>query len=249
LGVERVEELCNLDIPAILIKKVQDKTFISGLAETSLNTIKRRASIFSQTKKPVIYHPIPFPAVSKELFFDLEGDPTQGFIYLHGIYVRSDHDEQYISFVAKDYTPKAEKEAWKKCISFIQSLPEDDFCLYYYSHYEPTTYKLLQKQYTDVLSEKDIETLFDSKHAIDLYKVIRSNTDWPLYSYSLKEIAHFLNFNWRDKTPSGALSIQWFNEYLKDKDPDKLQRIIEYNEDDCKATMVVKDYLSSHNHV
>ena len=64
--------------------------------------------------------------------------------------------------------------------------------------------------------------------------------------YDGNDIAKFLKFDWRDKTPSGALSIQWFNEYLEDKDPKKLQRIIEYNEDDCKATMVIKDYLNNH---
>jgi len=65
-------------------------------------------------------------------------------------------------------------------------------------------------------------------------------TQSPLPSYSLKEIARYIKFDWRDKNPSGALSIQWFNEYMEDKDPVKLKRILEYNEDDCKATMVIK---------
>ncbi|NCA93985.1 MAG: hypothetical protein EOM84_02275, partial [Sphingobacteriia bacterium] len=40
-----------------------------------------------------------------------------------------------------------------------------------------------------------------------------------------------------------ALSIQWFNQYLETKKPEDLQRILDYNEDDCKATMVLKDEL------
>ena len=66
-------------------------------------------------------------------------------------------------------------------------------------------------------------------------------TDWPVGSYSIKYLAQYLGFSWRDKTPSGALSIQWFNEYIETKDPQKLERILLYNEDDCKATMVLKD--------
>jgi predicted RecB family nuclease len=54
-------------------------------------------------------------------------------------------------------------------------------------------------------------------------------------------LAQYLGFKWRDETPSGALSIQWFNEYIETKDPKKLERILLYNEDDCKATMVLKD--------
>ena len=103
----------------------------------------------------------------------------------------------------------------------------------------------MQSKYPDVVSLADIDWLFNQTRSFDLYfKAIFSDTDWPLYSYSLKDIAHYLNFNWRDKNPSGAMSIQWFNEYLEDKDPAKLQRIIDYNEDDCKATMVIKDFLT-----
>jgi len=91
---------------------------------------------------------------------------------------------------------------------------------------------------------EEIENLFSPATAVDLYTdVIYKYTDWPLSSYSLKEIATYIGFKWRDQTPSGALSIQWYNEYLKTKEPDKLTRILEYNEDDCKATMVIKDKL------
>ena len=98
--------------------------------------------------------------------------------------------------------------------------------------------------YTDAIRKDELDSMFTSSHAIDLYThCILKHTDWPLYSYSLKDIARYLGFNWRDKTPSGALSIQWFNEYLKDLDQTKLQRILDYNEDDCKATMIIKDFL------
>jgi len=62
-------------------------------------------------------------------------------------------------------------------------------------------------------------------------------------SYSLKALATYLGFKWRDETPSGALSIQWFNDYIESKDEDILKRILEYNEDGCKATMILKDNL------
>lgn len=71
--------------------------------------------------------------------------------------------------------------------------------------------------------------------------VVLKNTDWPVGSYSLKALAQYLGFSWRDKTPSGALSIQWFNDYIQTKDESILNRILLYNEDDCRATMVLKD--------
>ena len=62
-------------------------------------------------------------------------------------------------------------------------------------------------------------------------------------SYGIKSIAQYLKFEWRDETPSGALSIQWYNDFLKTGEEKFLNRVLEYNEDDCRATLVVKDYL------
>ena len=101
----------------------------------------------------------------------------------------------------------------------------------------------MQKKYSDVISIEELTAFFANPNVIDLYKIVLSDTDWPLGSYSIKEIAQYLGFSWRDETPSGALSIQWFNRYLETKDKKDLQRILDYNEDDCKATMVLKDEL------
>ncbi len=245
LGISTVGELEQIDIPSLLGQKTKDKHFLQRLAASSLGTLKKRAHVLHSTKKPIVYSPISFPLASYELYFDIEDDPTQGFVYLHGVYERFQGKERFLPFVAKDNTLEAEKQAWNDLWQYIRSLPKDSYCLYFYSKHEPTTYKRMQLQYPDIASVEDIDQLFDSSHAVDLYyDCILKNTDWPLYSYSLKEIAQYLGFNWRDKTPSGALSIQWFNAYLEDKDPAKLQRLIEYNEDDCKATMVIKNYLT-----
>ena len=244
LQIKKVEDLLEINIPKILESKEKDKEFMRGLASSTLTTIKRRAEVFLVTQRPVVYQNFVFPDVSFELFFDIEDDPTQGFIYLHGVYERSKNGERFLSFVAKEKTLEAEKQAWLDFINYIRSLPKDDFCLYYYTKHEPTNYKKLQELYPDVISQEELDLMFSPKQAVDLYyDIILKNTDWPVPSYSLKDLAHYLGFQWRDKTPSGALSIEWFNHYLETKDEADLKRIILYNEDDCKATMVLKDAL------
>jgi hypothetical protein len=104
----------------------------------------------------------------------------------------------------------------------------------------------MQRQYPEVITESELEGFFGHPHVIDLYDVILKKTDWPLSSYSIKDIAAYLGFRWRDKTPSGALSIEWYNEFLETRDPEVLARILRYNEDDCKAAMAVKDFLCRH---
>jgi len=241
LGIKKASDLLSLNIQEILSTKVKDKNYLKGIGEKTLKKMTIRAKILSETKQPIVHDRICFPDVSWELFFDIEDDPTQEFVYMHGVYERHEGKERYIHFTAKENTATAEKEAWADFWEYINQLPTNDFAVYYYSHHEKTTYRRLQKEYPDVIDAEALEVFFENPNVIDLYKIVLSNTDWPVSSYSLKELAVYLGFKWRDETPSGALSIQWFNEYLKTKDAKQLERILLYNEDDCKATMVLKD--------
>ncbi len=246
LNIRHIGDILLLDPKEILAQKKKDKNFIKGLGEKTLNKIIDRARVLKVKQKPVVYEKIDFPKVSYELFFDIEDDPTQEFVYLHGVYERSKNGERFLDFTAKEVSPKAEAAAWKDFWDYIRSLPQNDFAVYYYSAHEKNTYKRMQKTYPEIISEKELENFFANPNVIDLYtNVVLTKTDWPLSSYSIKAIAQYLGFNWRDETPSGALSIQWFNDYLEKNDPKILERILLYNEDDCKATMVVKDAIQN----
>ena len=243
LYVSKVGELSQLDVAEIMARKKKDKKFLKGVAEKTLSKIVARADMVSNGKGPALYRKTEFPQVSFELFFDIEDDPTQEFVYLHGVYERNGEVERFLDFTAENNTSEAEKDAWQRFWDYIRSLPRDDFAVYYYSHHEKTTYFKMQKKYPDIVSVEELSGFFNNPKVIDLYKIVLGDTDWPLGSYSLKEIAQYLGFKWRDETPSGALSIQWFNTYLETKDQKDLQRILDYNEDDCKATMVIKDAI------
>ncbi|MFA5196840.1 MAG: TM0106 family RecB-like putative nuclease [Patescibacteria group bacterium] len=243
LGIERVEDIINVDLEEVKERKSKNKQFLSGVGEKTLAKIMVRADILANDKGPVVYDNITFPEVTYELFFDIEDDPTQDFVYLHGVYERNNETvkERFLDFTAKECTPKGEKEAWAGFWDYIHSLPQKDYAVYYYSPHEKTVYKKMQKLYPDVVSKEEVDDFYDSPNVIDLYQIVLKSTDWPLSSYGIKAIAVYLGFSWRDKDPSGANSIEWFNNYLKTKDKKDLQRILDYNEDDCKATMVVKD--------
>jgi uncharacterized protein len=248
LLIEDIDSFLDIDVAEVMKQKDKEKRsgnkgFLYGIAEGNLQKSLNRARILYQTKAPVIYETIVLPEVSYELFFDIEDDPTQEFVYLHGVYERKEKNGRYVSFTATEVVAEAEKEIWQKFWEYIESLPQNDYAVYYYSHHEKTTYKKLQKRYPDVISIENVEKFFENPNVIDLYKLIQKHTDWPVGSYSLKELATYLGFKWRDETPSGALSIQWFNKYIESNDKDILKRILEYNEDDCKAMMVLKDKL------
>ncbi len=240
LWINTVEELANLD--RLVFDAARDAKAVPGLGEKTIEKLMRRADMLHRNTPPVLLEPVSFPDVEVECFFDIEDDPTQNFVYMHRVYERRRSGEmKYIPFVAIEFSPEAEKEAWANFWNYIHSLPKNDFSVYYYSHHEKSTYGHMRKRYPDVIGEIELENFFENENVIDLYKIVRSKMDWPLYSYSIKYIATYLGFKWRDETPSGALSIQWYNEFLKTWDQSIMQRILDYNEDDCRATMVLKD--------
>ena len=80
---------------------------------------------------------------------------------------------------------------------------------------------------------------------IDLHAVVsrQIQTDGPL---GLKLVARAAGFAWRDPSPSGEASIAWYELAVGD-DPDQAEshrrRLLEYNEDDCRATRALRDWL------
>ena len=243
LGIKSVDQLSKAKLEELIERKKSDKSFLKGIGEKTIAQFIKRADILTNIKKPVISGKIEFPKTAYELYFDIEDDPTRDIVYLHGIWERHNGRKRFVSFVAKDDKPASEKIAWQEFWDYIKKLPKDDFSVYYYSSHEKTTYRRLQEKYPDVISVEELETFFGNPNVIDLYKVILGNTDWPLSSYSVKEIAVYLGFKWRDENPSGAASIEWFNSYIETKDRKHLDRILIYNEDDCKAMAVIKDFL------
>jgi len=243
LGVIKVVNIIDIDTTEILRQKQGNKNFLKGIGEKTIEKIIKRAEILIKTQKPVAYASIEFPQVDYELYFDIEDDPTQEFVYMHGLYIKTPTGEEYKDFTAIELTSAAEKQAWHDFWQYIRSLPKDNFAVYYYSHHEKTTYKKMQKLYPDVISEEELDAFFSHPNVMDLFAIVNKHTDWPLSSYSLKDLAQYLGFNWQDETPSGVLSIQWFNEFIKTGDKNILNRLLTYNQDDCKATMVLKEAM------
>ena len=86
----------------------------------------------------------------------------------------------------------------------------------------------------------------DPAQWIDLHDVAKRQiqTEGPL---GLKLLAVGAGFTWRDPNPSGEASIQWYEEATRPDSPDALAsrtRILEYNEDDCRATKALRDWLN-----
>jgi len=77
---------------------------------------------------------------------------------------------------------------------------------------------------------------------VDVLSLIRKHTAFPTISQSLKDIANYLGFEWRDETDAQETIVLYLR-YLEERDEALLRRIMRYNEDDVRATKVIKDFL------
>ncbi len=189
------------------------------------------------------------PDADVELFFDIEVDPMRDVCYLHGFVERSNRDDStkvYVPFMAETPTAEDEKKAFAQAWEYVQS--RRPCAIYFYSKYERTWWRKLQQRYPSVATEEDIHAMFESPMAVDLYfDVVQKCTEWPTRDHSIKTLAYYLGFKWRDTSPSGADSVEWYHRWIESGDPDIRQRILEYNEDDCVATRVLLDGIRTFN--
>ncbi|HLD36608.1 MAG TPA: TM0106 family RecB-like putative nuclease [Planctomycetota bacterium] len=232
VGLRTIRDIAEMDVAGYL----DGKNKIPRTGVKTLERMKERARVIL-SGQPNIRPGYTFPAVAREIYFDIEDDPTRGITYLFGMLIRQSGKETHKYFVAD--RPEDEEQTARKFWDFISKT--DDAVYYVYSHKERSTLKQLMARYRldSAVFDKYVESEFD------LYKgLVEAYSDWPIHSYGLKHIAAQIGFKWRDSDPSGANSIAWYNEYLKDPaDQSKMQRIIDYNEDDCRAMIALKDYF------
>ena len=239
--IRNLPELAAADISS-LIKG--SKTVFSGIGPDTLAKFQARAQL--QVKpgaSPYCTGPISLPVCQKEVFFDIETDPMRDLCYLHGFVERKSQDnntETYHAFFAAAPTSEEEEKAFADAWNYIR---EARPCtIYYYSKYERTIWRKLQQKYPHVATVEEIEDLFSPAQSVDLYfDTVKPKTEWPTRDYSIKTLASYLGFSWRDTDPSGASSIEWYHRWVETKDVAIRQRILEYNEDDCIATRVLLD--------
>jgi uncharacterized protein len=187
----------------------------------------------------VFYETIEFPKSDIEIHFDMEGDPTQDFIYLHGLLiVEKGKEPVYHSLFAEKY--EDEGQITEQLIEFFrkyQGVP-----VYHYANYEKATLNRLISKHG--LSDHGVfaQLFGENGTAIDLFNVITGKTDWPLGSYGIKPICKYLGFKWDATDAGGAASIVWMNDFLAG-DRAMKDKILQYNEDDCRATLFLKTKL------
>ncbi|ABA24462.1 conserved hypothetical protein [Trichormus variabilis ATCC 29413] len=233
LNITSVESLAHTS-PTILENLVGfDSQVAAKLVVQAQSVLQRQPLIlpFPPPKGNLIFNsPV-------EIYFDIEAQPDLNLDYLLGVLVinKQTNTEQFYSFVAEK--PSEEELIWRQFLDLVWQYPEAP--IYHFCVYELDTVKRLAKLYrTPYTSVNPVLYRF-----VDIYEHLTQSVALPIESYALKAIARWMGFEWRDKEATGAKCIYWYDQWLETGDRTLLEIIIRYNEDDCRATRKVKDWL------
>jgi uncharacterized protein len=184
---------------------------------------------------------LPKPS-SGDLYFDIEGDPfwqpDRGLEYLFGVLTR---DGAFHSYWAHDRD--AEKRMLEELVDFVHARLRDDpdLHVYHYAAYEPNALKRLMSEYAT--REDEVDELLRREIFVDLYRVVRQSLRASRPSYSLKELEVFFFRRARLDVTGGGDATVAYELWLETRDDALLGGIEAYNEEDCRATLALHEWL------
>ncbi|MEO9097958.1 MAG: TM0106 family RecB-like putative nuclease, partial [Candidatus Baltobacteraceae bacterium] len=187
---------------------------------------------------------LPAPAPG-DVFFDMEGDPLfevgTGLEYLFGSYCPDDASPFY-AFWGVDR--EAERRAFEACVDFFieRRRQYPTMHIYHYASYEKTALRKLSQRHPT--REAEVDQLLKGAVLVDLYAVVRQSLMISQPSYSIKKLEPFYGLKRSAGVAKGDESIVQFEKWLQNPDDDAILNDIErYNEEDCRSTWMLREWL------
>ena len=240
IGIKNINQLAKIDK-----FELNDK-----LSKIQAQDIKKSSRFIHQSKSYISGIPLSiskWDEISKQTFLnesgyfvlDIESNPDEkhdflyGFIGINNIY-NNDEEYQYDSILNLNQNNK-------KCFDEIYSKLQfhKNWPILHYGDTEKIAITKLAKQFE--LNNKEINDL--SKRFIDLHCVIRNTWILPIKNYSLKTVANWIGFDWKQKNVSGSRALYWWIQYQDTQDKIFIEKIMQYNKDDCLATLSIAKWL------
>jgi uncharacterized protein len=240
LGVTTLKSLATASISSL--ETVVISEIASSLIQQAQSTLQNRAILrqdFSDTNTSVFLKKTNIlSTASVELYFDIEAEPELQLDYLLGVLLinRRTNTEIFYAFLAEN--PRDEALIWQQFLDLVALYP--DAPIYHFSDYEVETVKRLFKLYKTSTPQQVRQLL---SRFVDVHQQVMDTVTLPVESYSLKHLARWLGFEWRDAGVTGQECVCLYDQWLETSDRSLLSLILRYNEDDCRATHHLKNWL------
>ncbi|WP_027571501.1 TM0106 family RecB-like putative nuclease [Bradyrhizobium sp. WSM1743] len=195
---------------------------------------------------------LPEPSAG-DVFLDLEGDP---FVGEHGL-------EYLLGYLSKDlhgalayegdwaFTRVDEKRAFEKFVDFvmIRWAQFPSLHIYHYAPYEPAALKRLMGRYAT--REEEIDRMLRAGLFVDLYQIVRHSLRASVESYSIKRLEPFYGFEREAPLTDANVALANLQANLELSAAPSIAEDIKavvraYNEDDCRSTVALRDWLEAH---
>lgn len=248
-GIGTLAQLAELPLDAF-VPRIQTESLAKLRAQAALQQRKRLTGENQLELLPRIagvrtgLDRLP-PPNDGDLFFDMEGDPLHegGLEYLFGVYARREGEWVFLDFWAHDRLE--EKKAFADFVDFVtgnlRTYPKAH--IYHYAHYEPTALKRLMSLHG--IREVEIDQFLREERFVDLYKVVREAIRVSEPRYSIKNLETFYMEKRVGEVTSAGASIVYYEKWRQTRDASLLRKIRDYNEDDCRSTHLLREWLLS----
>jgi len=252
LGVRSVHDLVDADLDALLPRYLPEVMHRPG-AEERLKLAARRAHMMAQgvELERTSSDPLNLPDGDFEIDLDIETSSNDR-VYLWGFLIRDRSNPldggTYRPFVRfEDLDDEREIGLARQAMEWLTQVLADhpDATVFHYSDYEIIHLaKLAGAGHDEVL--RQALTATTHRH-VDLFTVVRENF-FGAHGLSLKVVANKVaGFSWRDDSPGGLNSQRWFVDAVHGADEhareEARRRVLDYNEDDVRATAALRDWL------
>jgi len=183
------------------------------------------------------------PPDEGDVYFDMEGDPLytpeRGLEYLFGLHLGK--EGTYRAFWARDLGH--ERAAFEQLIDFLieRRAAYPRMHVYHYAPYETVALRRLMGVYGT--REVELDSLLRGQIFVDLYAVVRQAVRISQSGYSIKKLEPFYGLVRTTDVKRGDDSILKFETWLAGGDDAILEDIERYNDDDCRSTRLLHDWL------
>lgn len=196
------------------------------------------------------------PRADVEVDVDMESYQEFG-AYMWGTYTTSEGvDLGYRPFVTWDPLPtEDEARSFAEFWTWLMRLRDETvargktFAAYCYSQNAENKWLLGSARRFEgrpgIPPLREVQDFIESEHWVDVFEHVGIHFVSP-HGKGLKVLARYAGFDWRDTEASGEASMTWYRAavgYDGEIDDSQRARLLEYNEDDVRATKVLREWM------
>ena len=255
-GVSTLEALGDLE-PETLDERLKP---VAGASEDSFEAVRHQAELQLRGRREDRYlhellpdqedrgfRLLPEPDVG-DVWFDMEGHPfyetARGLEYLFGYCFRNDAGEVvYDAVWGRDRD--GERVAFEQFVDWVvaRRAANPGMHVYHYASYERSALTRLMGQHGT--REQEVDDFLRQEVLVDLYRVVKQSLRASTSSYSIKEIEKLYGFERTAEVSGGDDSVVRFEEWVETGDDSILEEVERYNEEDCRSTFELHEWLRS----